>query len=76
MPARFVNPFAPAARAGDRGRTPAPADAPAPKPQPPAGETRAPERMNKDELIAWAKQLGLRTSGTKAELVARIRDAV
>jgi len=62
---KFVDPFAPAAKRP-----------PHPKPQPPAGEPRIPERMNKPELITWAKDLGLSTEGTKSELVARIRAAV
>lgn len=73
---RFVNPFAPVARAGAAGRSPRPVDDPPPQPQPPADEPRNPERMTKDQLIAWARELGLSTSGTKAELVARIRAAV
>lgn len=72
---RFVNPFAPVARAGAAGRAPRPADAPPVRPQPADG-MRDPERMNKADLIAWADELGLATSGTKAELVARIRAAV
>lgn len=72
---RFVNPFAPIARAGAAGRAPRPADAPPPRPQPADG-SRDPERMTKDQLTTWARELGLSTSGTKAELVARIRAAV
>lgn len=72
---RFVDPFRPQARAGDLGRTPAATPEP-PTPQPAAGETRDPERMNKPELVTWARELGLSPSGTKAELVARIRAAV
>lgn len=73
---KFVDPFAPVARASTtRGRTATPAT-PAPGPQPSAGEPRNPERMNKAELVEWARELGLPTGGTKAELVDRIRGAV
>lgn len=72
MPAH--DPFAPVARVGDRGRTARSAGPAAP--QPPADEPRTPERMTKTELQAWADDLGLPVSGTKPELVKRIRGAI
>lgn len=73
---RFRDPFAPAARVGDRGRTPAPAGQATPTPPPTDGTPRDPERMTKAQLVTWAEELGLATSGTKVELVSRIRGAV
>lgn len=77
MPARS-NPFAPVARAGDGGRTSVSAPGPAAQPgdQADSDQPRDPARMNKADLVAWAKTLGLPTSGTKTELAARIRAAV
>lgn len=62
----FIDPFAPARRAGGAPATP----------QPPAGQPRDPERMTKAELVGWADELGLSTAGTRADLVARILAAV
>lgn len=72
---RFRDPFAPVARAGNGGRAERPAG-PASTPQPSTGEVRNPERMTKSELQGWADDLGLSISGTKPELVKRIRAAI
>ena len=73
---RFIDPFRPAARTGDRGRSSTPAGQSTPTPPPTGGAPRDPERMTKADLVVWARHLGLSTAGTKPELVARIRGSV